>query len=403
MLEILTQIALILVIGISLKAVAEKTSFPAIVLFILAGTLLSTYSIIKLENLSPLPELVRTLALIIVVFSSGFYLRLEEIKKHSFNIIMLSTIGVLITSLIIAGTTIWLLPIPIISAAFLGVLLCGTDPAAISSAIPKKSTKIFTLLRAESLFNAPFTVILPLLLLDYIKAKELAWLNIPKLFVLILIGIAVGFLCAWLGQKLLRYSKSKHEEIVGLMIAMSAYVIAENFFGSGILAVAICSVLLTSSNIPQKYELTEFNQELAFLFTILVFFFLGAEFKFDALVFTNAEILTIVFALFAARIITVMMLLAKSGYSIMEKIKISLVSPKGIAPAALAPLLLLPEYPIAGAETITKITYLGIIASILISLLVMKFFVAKKSENEEIREEREEKKGLREKKKARVS
>ncbi len=398
MFGVLTQIAVILVAGIALKAFADRINFPAIVFFILGGTLLVTWNLIDLNSLQPLPELIRTLALIIVVFSSAFYLKLEEIRKQSLNILFLATIGVLVTAIIIATTTLYLLPIALVTAAFLGVLLCGTDPAAIASSFPKKHTKIMTILRAESLFNQPFTVILPLFLLDYIIRPETAWLNVPKLVSLILVGGVVGFGGAILGQKLLNYSKAKHEEIVGLMIAIAAYVIAENLFGSGILAVAVCSILLTSSQIPSKKWLGEFNRELAFLFTIFVFVLLGAEFSFGQLDFTKMEIFAVIVALFIGRMLMSLLILYKSDLNISDRIKIGLIAPKGIAPAALAPLLLIPEYNIIGAVMAVKITYIAIIISIIFSLIVLRLFVAKPTEKEELQKEIEKKKEQREQK-----
>ena len=403
MFDVLTQIALILVVGIALKAFADRINFPAIVFFILGGTLLVTWNFIDLGSLQPLPELIRTLALIIVVFSSAFYLKLQEIRKQSLNIIFLATIGVLVTAMIITATTLYLLPIALVTAAFLGVLLCGTDPAAISAAFSKKQSKLTTILGAESLFNQPLTVILPLFLLDYIIRPETAWMNVPKLISLIVVGGVVGFVGAVLGQKLLNYSKAKHEEIVGLMIAIAVYVIAENLFGSGILAVVVCGLLLTSSKIPAKKWLGVFNRELAFLFTIFVFVLLGSEFSFDQLDFTKMEIFAVIAALFLGRMLMSLLILYKSDLKISDKIKIGLIAPKGIAPAALAPLLLKPGYNIIGADMVVKITYIAIIISIIFSLIILKVFVAKPTEKEEIKKEVEKKKEQRERKNGKIA
>jgi len=392
---VLEQIAVILVAGIVLKTFADRIKFPAIVLFVLGGTLLATYGILDMSAFESIPRLVREIALIIVVFSSAFHLRMEEIAKQSRNILWLSSFGVLLTALIIAFFTLQMLPIGILSAAFLGVLLCGTDPAAISSG-PQRKSKILTILSAESLFNQPLTVILPLLLLDFVTKPEMAWINVPKFFSLIIVGAVVGVVSAYAGQKILKRAEGKHEEIVGLMIAIGSYVLAELLFGSGILAVAICSVLLTSSNIPEKAWLGHFNKELAFLFTVFVFIMLGAEFTIENLFFTRLEIFAIIVALIAARLIAAFIALFRSDLNVGEILRIGLIAPKGMGPAALAPLLLL--YPAAIAPTtagfIVKIVYLAIIVSVLFSLIAMSLFVAKPSEEELIKEALEEKKRI---------
>ncbi|MFH1697039.1 MAG: cation:proton antiporter [Candidatus Diapherotrites archaeon] len=396
---VLTQVATILLLGVVLKIAAARLKFPEIVLFILGGTFLVSYGLVDLTGLGPLPELVRTVALIIVVFSAGFYLKISEIREQGKNIVFLATMGVLLTALIIAFTTFSLLSIALPAALFLGVLLCGTDPAAVSSTSYKNSEKpnrVLTILNAESLFNSPFTVILPLLLLDYMVQPELAWLSVPTLASLIIMGGIVGFAAAKIGGWVLRFARSEHTEIIGLMIAMVSYVVSENLLGSGILAVAVCSILISSEKIPHKRWMGEFNKGLALLFTIFVFVMLGAQFSFEQLIFTRMEIFTIIIALIAGRLFTSLLLLMRSGLSLNEKLKIGLIAPKGMAPAALAPLLLAPGLMIAGAESVVKIVYVAIVISILISLIVMRLFVVPKEEEKSMKEQLEEKRNERE-------
>lgn len=400
MLSLLVQVGIILAAGILLKAVADKVKFPFIVFYVLAGTMLASYGFVALgdESMFAVTELVRTLALIIVVFSAGFYLKLGQVLKHSKEIMWLSSFGVIVTALIIAGISFYLLPISLITAAFLGVLLSGTDPAAISTGSSSgKKNKIMTIISAESLFNQPLTVILPFLLLDYLISPEQAWLNAPKLISLIVVGGGIGFISASLGQRLLAMSRNKHEEIVGLMIAIGTYIVAESMLGSGILAVAVCSVLLSSSKIPEKRWLGSFNKELAFLFTIFVFIMLGAEFTFAELIFTRVEIFAIIIALVVARFAMSLLIFYKSDLEIMDRIKIGLIAPKGMGPAALAPLLLLYPAYIAPSSAlfIVKIVYVAIIVSIIFSIFAMKLLVQEGGEKEAIEKEVEIKRKIR--------
>ncbi len=397
--NILTQVALVLVAGIVLKAVGDKIRVPYIVLLILAGTFLATYGWVNLDSLQPLPELIRTLALIIIVFNASFYINLRDIRKESRTIVGLATFGVLITASIIALTTFQLLYIPVIAAAFIGALLSGTDPAVISSSEKKARSKVLTILRAESIFNQPLTIIIPLFLLDMVLSPELALLNVPMFFVLLFMGFLFGLIGYFVGQEILNAAKGKHEEIIALVIVLLVYVLAENLYGSGILAVATCSLLLTSSKIPGKRSLGEFNKELAFLFTVLVFLFLGAEFTFGELAITRAEIFAVIVALFLGRLISTLIVLFKSDLTFRERLTVGLVSPKGIAPAALAPLILATG--IVGSEVVVKLVFYAIILSIFFSLLFMSLLVEKeekekkpvKEQLREMKEKREKEKG----------
>lgn len=400
MLDVLSQLAAILIISFFLKELADRIKIPFIVLLVLGGTVAATYGIIDVKSLEPFPDLIRTIALILVVFSSAFYLNIEQLKKHSKSIFMLATIGVLLTTAIISVTTLYFLPIPFITAAFLGVLLSGTDPAAIATALPKKASKVADLLRAESLFNSPFTVILPLLLLSFIAIPEAALVNIPKLFLLIVIGIIIGTGGGTIGKRLLENVKQQHTETIALAIVIGTFVIAENLLGSGILAVAVCSIMLNRGHYPQKKFLGEFNSELAFISTLFVFLLLGAQFNISDLIFSRLEVFTIVVALILARMVTVLVILFNSEFNLMEKIKIGLIAPKGVAPAALAPLVLLPAFGIIGASIIVKITYLAIIISVLLSVIVTKLTIEPDTEDEKMEKKLNEKREIRDKKKS---
>jgi NhaP-type Na+/H+ or K+/H+ antiporter len=389
-LVLLTQIAIVLFIGIILKVVSRKTGAPFVVSLILAGTVAVSFGILDMGRWEWFGELIRTMALIIVVFSAGFHLQLREIKKDSKIIMMLATIGVLITFGLITGITYSLLSLPLITAAFLGALLSGSDSAAISASSTSES-RISTILMSESVFNQPLTLILPLLLLDYVVKPELALLNVPKFFLLIIVGAAVGILGAVIGQRILLSLRTEHEQIAGLMIAIAVFVIAENLFGSGILSVAITALLLSSTNIPKKEVLGTFSKQLAFIFTVFVFVLLGMQFSIQTLIelsITRQEIIAIVIALVAARLLSSFIVLFRTKLSTPEKLKVGLISPKGIAPAALAPLLIAHNIP--GALDVVKIVYIAIIASTLISLAALKMWLPGPSVKEQAREKTEE-------------
>jgi len=392
-LAMLTQFGLILAIGIIAKAVSNKTKLPFVVLLIIFGTIAASVGVLSLELLGNMPDLIRILALIIIIFSAGFHLKLKDVKADSKLILSLATLGVFLTLFIISGITFALLSIPLLSAIVLGALLSGSDTAAISSAETGEKSRIKTILLSESVFNQPLTLILPLILLDYLVKPEMAWLNVPKFFAMIIIGGVVGLGGAYWGQKILQACKHKHEEIIGLMIAIGVFVIAENFFGSGIVAVAVTSLLLSSTAKKETHFLGNFTEQLAFLFTIFVFIMLGMQFTFSqlaALGINRFEIVVIAVALLVARMVSVMLISIKTDLSTMQRIKLGLISPKGIGPAAMAPLFV--AYGITGSEIILKIVYIAIIISVFLSMIAFSFAKKPKTINEQRLEKKVERK-----------
>jgi len=392
-LSLMTQLALILAIGIIAKEVSNKTKFPFVVLLIVFGTLFASFGALNLELLGNLPDFIRIFALIIVVFSAGFHLKLREVQADGRLILSLATLGVFLTFFIISGMTFALLSLPLLSAIILGALLSGSDSAVIVSADTGEKSRLRTILLGESVFNQPLTLILPLILLDYLVKPELALLNAPKLIAMLVVGGVVGIGGAFWGQKILEASRHKHDEIIGLMIAIGVYVIAENFLGSGIVAVALTSLFLSSTTKKETHLLGKFTEQLAFLFTIFVFVMLGMQFtlgKLAGLGITRYEVIVIAVALVIARLVSVALITYKSNLGFMQRIKLGLISPKGIAPAAMAPLFV--AYAVTGGTVILKIVYIAVIVSVFISMVAFSFGSGEKSIKQQRKEKKEERK-----------
>jgi len=399
-LALITQIAIILAIGIVAKALSNKSKAPFVVLLVVLGTIFASAGILNLEILGEWPAIIRILALIIIVFSAGFHLKLKEIQADSRIILSLATLGVFLTLFIISGITFALLSIPLLSAIVLGALLSGSDSAAISSVGgTEEKNRVKTILLTESVFNQPLTLILPLVLLDFLIKPEMAWFNIPKLFAMIGIGLIVGIGGAFWGQKILEASRHKHEQIIGLMIAIGVYVIAENFFGSGIVAVAVTALFLSSTTKKETHLLGKFTEQLAFLFTIFVFVMLGMQFTLGELAtlgITRYEVIVIAVALLIARLVSVGLISYKSSLGFLDRVKLGLVSPKGIAPAAMAPMFV--AYGITGSDVILKIVYIAVIVSVFLSMVAFGFSSGKKTVKEKRAEKSEDRKIKREEK-----
>jgi len=380
-LNILTQIAIILALGFALKLFCEKTNMPFIVALILSGTLLASVSLLKIEELGVIPDTLRMLALIIVVFANGFYLKLENLLKQGTLIVTLSTLGVLLTASIVALISHALLGLALLPALFMGAILSGTDPAVVANLLKKMPEKLQTILNMESILNQPLTVILPIIIFDFAIAKTPLPIAVPiyfgKLIVLVSIGFITGLIGFFIGQKVLKLAGVELEEIAGLVVALSVFALAENLGGSGILAVGITSILLNSSKAAVKETFSEFNRELALLFTIFVFVMFGMQFPvqlLSTLEITRFDVIVVIFSVVTARLFTVAVVSYKSGLSWNERLKLGLIAPKGMGPAALAPLALTmaatSEFvSMQAALTIMKIVYLTIIISALLSII----------------------------------
>lgn len=383
---VINQIAIILFVGVICKILNKKTGIPYIILLILSGTALASISLVDSQQLGIIPDTIRMLAIVIIVFANGFYLKVENIRKRGALIIGLSTVGVIITAGIIASVVHLTLGLALLPALFLGALLCDIDPSAIDNFVWKYPKKIQEILNAESIMNAPLTIILPLMIYDFAVYTPPINIALPlylaKLVLLAGLGFFVGLIGFFVGQKALKIAGADLEELAGLAIALMVFILAEKLGGSGIVAVGITSIFLNSSKAPKKEFFMEFNRDIATLFTIFVFVLLGAEFPIKMLgilEITHTDFITVIGFIILARIVTAFVVSYKSDLSLWDRLIIGMSSPKGIGPAALAPLALIMaeksqfmDY--AGAYTIIKITYITIILSICLSIATAQIY-----------------------------
>ncbi|MEM4662940.1 MAG: cation:proton antiporter, partial [Candidatus Diapherotrites archaeon] len=289
----------------------------------------------------------------------------------------------------------------LIPSLFLGSLLCGTDPEATENIIGKYPKKIQEILNAESILNSPFTVILPLIIFDFAVYRSPITFALPlylaKIVLLCGVGFVIGLIGYFFGKKALQVAGVDLEELTGLAVALIVYVVAENLGGSGIIAVGVTSILLNSSKAPKKPTFTEFNRDIAIILVIFVFVMLGADFPIRMLnivEITHIDFITVIGFIIAARLITALVISYKSDLNIWERLLIGMNSPKGMAPAALAPLAIVMAerselMSTQAAYTIIKITYITIILSILLSMLIAHIYATiqkrKERKSEEIK------------------
>ena len=149
-------IAAVLIGGVALAKVAESIKFPYPIVLILAGMVL------QLLPLEVIPEglgleFIAQLTLAAVVFYAGLTMNLKETQRSRNSIVLLATLGVLLTS-IFSGMAVSFFSGSMIALALLiGAIVSPTDPAALFSVLEsggvRVKRKLFTLLEGEAVLN----------------------------------------------------------------------------------------------------------------------------------------------------------------------------------------------------------------------------------------------------------
>lgn len=281
----LEQLYLVLLAGgltllVSLAAVrlAGRFGLPALLAFLALGVLLGESVLgVRFED-AQLAQNLGMVALALILIDGGLTTRWTEIRSLVLPAGVLATLGVAISTGIIALGGHYLLGMDWRPALLLGAIVSSTDAAAVFSVLrhlPLPS-RVAGLLEAESGFNDAPTVIVVVLLSVAVPAGPVTVFGdlVFELAAGALIGIGIG----WAGAQIARRMALPAAGLYPLLcvgLGMVAFAAAGAVHASGFLAAYLASVLLGNAPLPHRAATRSFAEGAAWLAQIGLFVMLG--------------------------------------------------------------------------------------------------------------------------------
>lgn len=196
--RILVTTAILFLLAIFASKAAARLGIPALLLFLCLGMLAGSEGIGGIEFDYPrLAQSVGIVALVFILFAAGLKTKWDQIRPVLAPGISLSTVGVVISSVLLAAFASLVAGLGFRESLLLGAIVSSTDAAAVFTVLRSKNVTLKSGLREvaelESGSNDPMAVLLTVGLLSVITnpAKPI-WSLIP-LFVLQLgIGATLG-------------------------------------------------------------------------------------------------------------------------------------------------------------------------------------------------------------------
>lgn len=382
-LQITTAIAVLLFVGLICSWIGRQTKIPDVLLLLLAGIGFGhlTFKDVPLIDFPPtFLSSLAILALAMIVFDGTARLRLKELDTFSLKalkLISLFTLFILVAFALIShyllGTDLW-------NSLLFASVMVGTGPEVLFALTQK--IRAFTILKLESIFNTPLTVILPFLILDLSKnisngaVAEIAEQLIPFIMALVVgigSGVFVGIILFKIVQKV--YAEV-YSPLAVIIAALLSYVLAENLGGSGVLSVTALGVFFGNVYVKEKMTLLDIESVFAKTLHILIFMLAGVVIKIPL---TKEFFITsgLLFAVYLA-IRFVCVYLSFKEYTKAEIAIMTLCSPKGVATTAVVFILAVSGAP----EIIIDMIFAFIIYSIALATFVA-FIVSKYLTNHE--------------------
>ena len=259
-------------------------------------------------------ELILSIFVPPLVFEAAFHINFKDLMKNLKIILIFAIPGLILTMFLVGWMVSTMVGIPMTVALLFGALIAATDPVAVvalfrSLGVPKR---LQILLEGESLFNdgtaiVMFNIMLGVIATGNFKLSE----GILDFFLVAGGGLFVGVVVGWTATRFIGIIDDAMLEITITLVAVfGAYIGAEQFHFSGVLAVVaaglVCGNLSSSRMSPtSKIILLNFWEYLAFIANTLVFLLIGLVIDLDLLLANWQAIALAILIVLAARAIVI--------------------------------------------------------------------------------------------------
>jgi CPA1 family monovalent cation:H+ antiporter len=228
-----------------------------------------------------------------LLFAGALHVDWSEMRRGRWPILVLSTVGVLLSTVMVGGG-FWLLTgalglgVPLLWCFLFGALISPTDPVAVMGVLKRAAVPptLQATVAGESLFNDGVGVVVFTILLTAATGAEAFSLGEAGRAFLIeagggaLLGLAVG----WIGFRAMRSIDEYNVELmISLAIVMGGYSLAHWLHVSGPVAMAVAGLLIGNAGVALAMSETTRDHVLKFwalideLLNALLFLLIGLE------------------------------------------------------------------------------------------------------------------------------
>jgi cell volume regulation protein A len=381
----LLSCGLILAIGTLAALFAQKIRIPDVAVFLIVGIAIGPQALglINIKADSALNQIILLFGASYILFDGGASLRFNVLKQVWITIVVLATVGVIITAVITGIAAHYILGIPLVLALLLGATMASTDPATLVPIFRqiRIRDRVAQTVMSESAFNDAMAAIVTFAVLAVATGtgEFSLWGSMFDLLKQSFIGIIAGVALGYLAALLIAHEKwaflAEYAPVVTLVAVIGAYFAASGLQASGFMAVFVFGIVLGNKEsfgfrmeAGEAQKLDEFVLTTAFIMRLFIFILLGAQVDFALMSrywFGGVAIVTIL--MLVARPATVFLCALpdrRAQWSSSEMLFMCWTRETGVIPAALAGLLLGMKVP--GGHMIASVTFIAILMTILI-------------------------------------
>mgnify|MGYP003674654494 CR=1 FL=1 len=244
---------------------------------------------------SNVQHLVFYVILPVLIFEAAWHIQPAALKRWLSPIMLLSTVGMVISTLVVAVIIFYAIGSPTgfpwIAALLAGAILAATDPIAVVSSLKrlKAPQDLTTLVEGESLFNDASALVLFGAILTFALNSDtrFSFGYLSEFAITFFGGIALGAIIGLLAAILtLLLANSAASKIVLLFTAFSGFYLAEHLFHLSGIMTLVAAAIVTRSLLKEQEQLflgglADTWEWMGMLFNGLVFVLMGLVITFD--------------------------------------------------------------------------------------------------------------------------
>jgi potassium/hydrogen antiporter len=362
--------ALVLVAAVVAIRFSIQLGLPSLVIYLLIGVAIGESGIgVPFED-AELAQVLAFAALVVILAEGGLSTRWEEVRS-SFPVgLSLATVGVAVSTTIMALVGHYVLDLDWMLSVLLGAVFAPTDAAAVFSMlrrVPLLPRLSGTLESEAGLNDAPTVVLVMLVSAGEVAERGVGVVALTIVYELVA-GAAIGLGVGWLGARVLRQTALPAVGLYPLLVmtlAVLAYAAGAVAHTSGFAAVYIASLVLGNSKLPHGAATRSFAEGLAWVAQIGLFVMLGLLSSPSNMPDAFVPALVAGFALtFLARPISVFLATTPFTWSMQERVFLSWAGLRGAIPVVLATI------PLAdGTENAAWLFHVVFIVAVVFTLL----------------------------------
>ncbi len=281
--------SVLLFVSILVSKTGFRFGIPVLLLFLIVGILAGSDGLGVQFNNAGEAQFVGMVALSIILFSGGMDTKIKEIRPILKEGIVLSTAGVLLTTLFTGFFIYWIarwtgdVVLPLSTALLLAAVMSSTDSASVFGILRSQNIRLKENLRPmlelESGSNDPMAYMLTIVLIQAIQSSDMnGWSIVGAFLIQFVFGCGFGWLLGKLAVRIINRINIGNKSLYPVLLVslvFFTFTITDLLKGNGYLAVYIAGIVIGNHKLLYRREILTFFDGITWFFQIVLFLTLG--------------------------------------------------------------------------------------------------------------------------------